>query len=324
MPLGFERINARRKQPNDHINFIKPLDGPGKAFAQDFLERIAAICNPIMKEHHIYVMSLEEYEPNSEFVGRNFNTGEVIQLVLKTPFTGHWLPFRYVQMVMIHELSHCKQMNHSKAFWKVRNGYATELRALWEKGYTGEGMWSRGVTLVSGQYDGASLDGEVDLPENLCGGTFRTSGKRKRKAKDKLTYRERQARRVAKKFGTSGIVLGADDGIKANLEKGKKTTAKPRVAGSARGRELRAAAALARFQTQKEQTQKELAIQGAEESTESDSESDDDKSVTGEEAVDINGKKLLDRNGRNLVKVCEDADKEDIDARNELLELRTF
>jgi len=56
-----------------------------------------------MKEHHLSVMSLEEYEPNAEFVGRNFNAGEVIQLVLKARFTGHWLPFDYVQMVMMHE-----------------------------------------------------------------------------------------------------------------------------------------------------------------------------------------------------------------------------
>ncbi len=48
------------------------------------------------------VMSLEEYEPNPEFVGRNFNAGEVIQLVLKAR-SGHWLPFNYVQMVMMHE-----------------------------------------------------------------------------------------------------------------------------------------------------------------------------------------------------------------------------
>lgn len=57
---------------------------------------------PIMKEHHLTVMSLEEYEPNREFVGRNFNAGEVIQLVLKSR-TGQWLPFTYVQMVMMHE-----------------------------------------------------------------------------------------------------------------------------------------------------------------------------------------------------------------------------
>lgn len=47
-------------------------------------------------------MSLEEYEPNREFVGRNFNAGEVIQLVLKS-LSGRWLPFEYVQMVMMHE-----------------------------------------------------------------------------------------------------------------------------------------------------------------------------------------------------------------------------
>ncbi len=52
-----------------------------------------------MKEHHISVMSLEEYEPNAEFVGRNFNAGEVVQLVLKARFTGRWLPFEYVQVL---------------------------------------------------------------------------------------------------------------------------------------------------------------------------------------------------------------------------------
>ena len=130
MPIGIQRLNAKKSQPNDRIIFIKPLKGPDEAIAQDFLERIAAQCCkilllspnmaeicwtgnhakilprtkvPIMKEHHLSVMSLEEYEPNAEFVGRNFNAGEVIQLVLKARFTGHWLPFDYVQMVMMHE-----------------------------------------------------------------------------------------------------------------------------------------------------------------------------------------------------------------------------
>lgn len=56
-----------------------------------------------MREHHLSVTTLEEYEPNREFVGRNFNAGEVVQLVLKSPSTGRWLPFHYVQMVMMHE-----------------------------------------------------------------------------------------------------------------------------------------------------------------------------------------------------------------------------
>lgn len=55
-----------------------------------------------MKEHHLSVMSLEQYEFNREFVGRNFNAGEIIQLVLKSQ-SGRWLPFEYVQMVMMHE-----------------------------------------------------------------------------------------------------------------------------------------------------------------------------------------------------------------------------
>lgn len=57
---------------------------------------------PIMKRNYLSVRSLEEYEPNREFVGRNFNAGEVIQLVLKSQ-SGRWLPFNYVQMVMMHE-----------------------------------------------------------------------------------------------------------------------------------------------------------------------------------------------------------------------------
>lgn len=44
MPLGIQRLNAKKSQPNERIVFIKPLDGPDKAVAQDFLERIAAQC----------------------------------------------------------------------------------------------------------------------------------------------------------------------------------------------------------------------------------------------------------------------------------------
>ncbi len=127
MSIGIQRLNAKKSQPNPRIVFIKPLKGPDEAIAQDFLERIAAQCCkcpsrrrrspklpsltfalvPIMKEHHLSVMSLEEYEPNREFVGRNFNAGEVIQLVLKSPSTGRWFPFSYVQMVMMHEYVRC-------------------------------------------------------------------------------------------------------------------------------------------------------------------------------------------------------------------------
>lgn len=47
MPLGIQRINAKKSHPNDRIIFIKPLKGPDEKIAQDFLERIAAQCGPL-------------------------------------------------------------------------------------------------------------------------------------------------------------------------------------------------------------------------------------------------------------------------------------
>ncbi|KAF1988194.1 WLM-domain-containing protein [Aulographum hederae CBS 113979] len=321
MPLGFERLNERKKRPNPHINFIKPLAGPSSAHALDFLERIAAISLPIMRTHHINVMTLEEFPANREFVGRNFNAGEVIQLVLKAPGAGgRWLPFRHVQMVMMHELAHCKEMNHGKGFWRVRDGYAGELRGLWGRGFTGEGFWARGKTVRSGEYETERMPEAVEQAEHVCGGTFRSRrGKRKRgaggKEREKVSYAERQQRRILRKFGTGGTALGEDEETKVKLEGGKKPKGKPRVAGSARGRELRAAAALARFDQAKEApVKKEEQDSGSE--TESDYEG-----IFGSEARDIDGKELKDSKGHGMVKVCEDEDAQGDDARREMDEL---
>lgn len=322
MPVGIQRLNAHQSQPNDRIIFIKPLPGPTASFAEDFLSRIAAICKPIMAAAHLSVMTLEEYEPNPEFVGRNFNAGEIIQLVLKAPRTGHWLSFRSVQMVMMHELAHCLQMNHGREFWKVRNQYAGELRELWGKGYTGDGFWGRGKTLLSERYEHQGSWEEEVMPERLCGGTFRTRRGRKRKRgvkTEELSYAERQQRRIERKFGRNGQQLGGEEEIRVKLEKGKKPKGQPRVAGSARGRELRAAAALARFGTQKEEEEvkKEEAI-GA---SDSDSGSDFEDVKPEKEALDLNGSKLLDGKGRGMVKVCEDEDEDDVHVKQEMDEL---
>lgn len=321
MPLGFERLNERTKRPNDHINFIKPLPGSDEALSKDFLERIAAICYPIMKANHIYVMALEEHEPNQEFIGRNFNAGEVIQLVLRAPFTGQWMPFKHVQMVMMHELAHCKQMNHSKSFWKVRNQYAGELKELWTKKYTGEGLWGRGQSLLSKEYETDVLPEAVQNISSLCGGTYRSGGRKRKRGKDKpqLSYAERKQRHILKKFGSGGLALGDDEGARVQLESGKKVKGKPRVAGSARGRELRAAAALARF----DQTKKgegEAAVQDTD-TTDSGSETDDEDYAATEQAVDINGKKMTDSRGRPLISVCGAEDPADDDTQGEMKEL---
>jgi len=44
MPIGIQRINAKRSHPNAAIVFIKPLKGPDEDVAQEYLERIAAQC----------------------------------------------------------------------------------------------------------------------------------------------------------------------------------------------------------------------------------------------------------------------------------------
>ncbi|EON65140.1 hypothetical protein W97_04377 [Coniosporium apollinis CBS 100218] len=328
MPLGFERLNERTTRPNSLINFIKPLPGPTSATAQDFLERVAAICYPIMKARHIAVMALEEYEPNPEFVGRNFNAGEVIQLVLKGRMVGggwQWLNLRSVQMVMMHELAHCKQMNHSGAFWKVRDSYAGDLRDLWARNYTGEGLWGRGRALENGASMEDGVQARLEEPKSLCGGTFRSSGrkrKRKRKGagkeKEKLSYAERQQRRILRKFGTGGTALGADEDAKVKLEAGKPLKGKPRVAKSARGRELRAAAALARLDQART-----VDIKNEEEGSGSETDSDSDEASPNEvAALDLDGKAMLDTRGHGLVKVCEGEDGDAEDARREMVELQ--
>jgi len=323
MPIGITRLNARHQQPNTRITFIKPLPGSTSTFAQDFLERIAAVCHPIMKANHLSLITLEEYEPNPEFVGRNFNAGEIVQLVLRAR-DGSWLSFRSVQMVMMHELAHCMQMNHSGAFWKVRNQYAEELKGLWTKGYTGDGFWGRGKTVLSERYENTVPTAPENMPRSLCGGTFR-SRRRKRKRKDDgsgqtSTYAERQQKRIAKKFGTNGMALGADEETRVKLEDGQKVKAKPRVAGSNRGRELRAAAALARFGQQK----KEEEISKSEAEVESDSETDDDYEAAdeGKEAVDVDGSRMLDGKGNGLVRICEDEDEDDVHVKQEMQELQ--
>ena len=322
MPLNIVRLNQRHAHPTPNIVFIKPLPGPDAAQAEAFLYRVAAICHPILTKNHISVTTMEEYEPNREFIGRNFNAGECVQLVLRTR-GGGWLPFKSVVMVAMHELAHCKQMNHSRAFWAVRNQYAEEMKALWVRGYTGEGIWGRGRELELGDFEIPQAEwGHDSMPEQLCGGTFRSRGRGKRK-RVQLSYAEREKRRIAKKFGANGSKLGEDDGVKFFLDGGKKIAGKPRVAASNRGRELRAQAALIRFGAQNADAD---AVKKEEETVKQEPEDVDfddyeDEDIGKLDALDLDGKTLRDSKGQPMIKVCEDEDKDDMYVKREMDEL---
>lgn len=60
-----------------------------------------------MTEWGFGVNSLVEYEPNPVFAGRNFNAGEIIELVLRRR-DGSFLPWNFLLYVTCHELAHIK------------------------------------------------------------------------------------------------------------------------------------------------------------------------------------------------------------------------
>ena len=339
MPLGFERLNERTQRPNANINFIKPLSSASASdqkTAQTFLERIAAQCYPVMKENYISVMALEEYPPNPEFIGRNFNAGEVIQLVLKDK-AGRWLSLKFVQMVMMHELAHCKQMNHSRYFWTVRNKYADRMKELWDKEYTGEGMWGRGQSLKNGGFVHDRMPDKTDIPEHLCGGSYRRARKRKRgrgqgqgqgqaqdraSEKPKLSYAERQQNRIAKKFGVhgDGHGLGGDELLRGAFEQGRRSQGKPKVANSKRGRELRAAAALMRFGAAKAEAKEQTPE--IKDDIETESDSSVDESVYS--ISNSSHQAIKDEAGLDMIRVCGDEGEEDDGGQREIEELQSM
>ncbi|KAG1805055.1 WLM domain-containing protein [Suillus plorans] len=164
------RINEREANPNPHVNFISVLpmvDATLEDDARQLMRALSAQVKPLMKAHGFTVNSLEEYEYNRVFAGRNWNNGETIELVLKSA-SGSFVPVHWLLSTLCHELAHIKHMNHGPAFQALWRQLRNDVRALQNRGYYGDGYWSSGTRLAdSAKIAGQGIETE-DLPEYMC------------------------------------------------------------------------------------------------------------------------------------------------------------
>ncbi|KAF9247276.1 WLM domain-containing protein [Melanogaster broomeanus] len=165
-------INEREPNPNPYVNFTTVLpmaDATVEDAAHQLLRSLAAQVKPVMKAHGFVVNSLEEYEYNRVFAGRNWNNGETVELVLRSS-SGSLLPTHWLMSTLCHELAHIKHMDHGPAFQALWRQLRQDVRALQNRGYYGDGYWSSGTRLV----DSAKIAGQGiemgDAPEYMCGG----------------------------------------------------------------------------------------------------------------------------------------------------------
>ncbi|KAF7327806.1 hypothetical protein MKEN_00360400 [Mycena kentingensis (nom. inval.)] len=246
------RINERESNPNAFVNFITPLPGADdEEDARQYLRALAAQVRPVMQQHGFGVNSLEEYEFNKTFWGRNWNHGETVELVLRGP-SGRFLPTSFLMGVFCHELAHIKHMNHGPAFQALWKQLRHEVRVLQDKGYYGDGFWSSGARLI----DSADMSGDgiaaEDMPEFFCGGAQSQSRPTRRKRRVRKTKpgepiaSNKTGRQTEKRRKAGGRVTAKDafvgEGSTLGAAKGP-GTGFGKQAGSKRAREERAAAA---------------------------------------------------------------------------------
>ncbi|KAF8604271.1 WLM-domain-containing protein [Ceratobasidium sp. AG-I] len=213
------RLNAKTTSPNPYFNFITALPSflnapglPSQQNAKELLDALAAQVRPICKKHGFNVNSFEEYEHNSVFLGRNWNAGETIEIVLRHS-DGTFHNIQQLIQVVCHELAHIKHMNHLAGFQQLNAQLCREVAALRAKDYYGDGMYSSGLRLsdsaeVAGRGLGATI---FDLPEYMCGGaqqrqrasTLRRAP-RQNGVRAQTTKRRKAGTRITSKYAFEG------------------------------------------------------------------------------------------------------------------------
>ncbi|KAH7106323.1 WLM-domain-containing protein [Auriculariales sp. MPI-PUGE-AT-0066] len=291
--MGHHRINERESNPNDQINFISALPcrlAHDEEVARQLLRALAAQVKPVMKSHGFQVNSFEEYEHNQVFLGRNWNAGETIEIVLRRANSSFYHTGALLN-TLCHELAHIKYMDHSTRFHALWAQLRREVEELRAGGYFGDGMWSAGHRLGDGEQvlDASHPSGEDD-PEYICGGAQQQS---RRVARRKL-YRQRQPKpgrtgAQTEKRGKPGRRIrgdadfqGGGTALNGHLQGSAKErgTGFRKQAGSKSAREARAAAAERRLaQLAVGPSSSADASQSCDDSSETDDDGEDDEPV---------------------------------------------
>lgn len=183
------RLNDPDTSRNKHINYITALPQYADSEqARHRLLQLAAQVQPVMKKHGFQINSLEEFEWNREFAGRNWNNGEIVELVLRRQ-DGSFAPLQWVLMVFCHELAHIKYMNHIPSqHGKLDRDLRNACRDLQARGYYGDGFWSAGQRLEDNAFvAGRGMNSLQGLPEYSCGGAFQSKPRKGRTNKRRRT-----------------------------------------------------------------------------------------------------------------------------------------
>ncbi|EST04655.1 hypothetical protein PSEUBRA_006415 [Kalmanozyma brasiliensis GHG001] len=213
------RLNDPDTSRNKHINYITSLPQySDRDAAHHRLQQLAAQVQPVMKKHGFAINSLEEFEWNREFAGRNWNNGETVELVLRRQ-DGSFAPLQWVLMVFCHELAHIKYMNHIPSqHGKLDKELRAECRELQGRGYYGDGFWSAGQRLEDNAFvAGSGMQSLQGLPEYSCGGAFQS-----KPSKGRARKRRRTAATGSRKRGFKGPSLHTGAQTAPNTKGGRR------------------------------------------------------------------------------------------------------